>query len=102
MDLCGIVGNILENAITACQKMPEGQRWIQLTALTKNDSKLFIVATNSFDGKVRMKDGQFLSTKRSGQGIGLASILSTAERCGGSAQFSCQGQEFYSDIALPL
>lgn len=100
VDLCTILGNILENAMVACQRAKE--RYVQLTVLTENNNQLYIVAVNSFDGKVRQKDGVYLSTGRSGNGIGLLSIISTAEIYGGIAQFSHEGSRFYSNVAIPL
>ena len=102
VDLCGIIGNILENASSACLKLPPGQRWIQLTALTKNKAQLFIIATNSFNGKVKQKDGRYFSTSRNGTGLGLASIRTTAENYNGTAEFSHQDGEFYTDVVVPL
>ena len=102
VDLCGMIGNILENAITASLRLPEIERWIQLTVLTKNGAQLFIIATNSFDGKTRQKDGQYLSTNHHGTGMGLTSIKTTAEQYNGTAYFSHQDREFYTDIVIPL
>ncbi len=102
VDLCDIIGNILENAITACRKLDEHKRWIQLAAIIQNDSQLCIVATNSFDGHVRSKSGHYYSTRHSGKGIGLLSIASTAEKYGGTAEFSHEGGEFYTDIMMPI
>lgn len=102
VDLCGMMGNILENAVAACLTVAEGKRWIQFTAVTRFDSQLCIVATNSFDGNVRKKSGRYLSTHHSGRGIGLLSIASTAEKYGGAADFSHSGNEFYTDVMLPI
>ena len=102
VDLCGMIGNILENASSACLKLPAGQRWVQLTALTKNKAQLFIIATNSFNGKVKQKEGRYFSTNRSGTGLGLASIRTTAENYNGTAEFSHQDGEFYTDVVVPL
>lgn len=100
VDLCSIVGNILENAVAACQESDEKK--IQLTILTEDFSQLYIVGVNSFDGTVRQRDGKYLSTKQSREGIGLSSIESTAESYGGVAQFSHEGKRFFSNIAIPL
>lgn len=98
MDLCSMVGNILENAIMACGR----GGFLRLTVVTEEDVQFYIVATNSFRGSLRKEDGVYVSTSRSGRGIGLASIVSTAEKYGGVAQFSHKGQEFYSNVAIPL
>ncbi|MBQ9060652.1 MAG: GHKL domain-containing protein [Firmicutes bacterium] len=99
VDLCNIVGNILENAVIACQEAEEKQ--IQLTILAEEDGQLYIVAVNSFDGKVRVRSGTYLSKERGRTGIGLSSIQSTAESYGGLAQFSHEGKFFYSNVAIP-
>ena len=87
-----MIGNILENAVIACQKAEE--RTIQLSVIAEDNAQLFIVVVNGFDGKVRMKDGRYLSTDRDGNGIGLSSVISTAESYGGVAQFSMRGTAF--------
>ena len=102
LELCNMIGNILENAVFACQDIPEEQRWIQLTAQAPNSSQFLIVATNSFNGHVRKRRGVYLSTRRNSSGIGLSSITRTAERYGGTAEFSHKGNEFYSNIIIPL
>ncbi len=100
VDLCSMLGNILDNAVTACQKADEKR--IRLSLLAEDASQLYIVAVNTFNGTVRQKDGTYLSTDRGGTGIGLSSVTSTAESYGGVARFSHKGKEFYSSIAIPL
>lgn len=100
VDLCSIIGNILENAMNACYKVED--KWIQLTVLAENGDQLYIVAVNSFDGVIRKKDGVYLSTDRNGTGIGLSSIVSTAETYGGAARFSHEDKRFFSSVMIPL
>lgn len=100
VDLCGMIGNILENAVTACRKAEEKR--IQLTVLTEEAAQLYIVAVNTFNGVVKQADGRYLSTNRKGSGVGLSSVISTAEAYGGVARFSHKGTEFYSNVAIPL
>ena len=61
----------------------DGHRFIDLTILIENDAQLYIVATNSFDGKTRKKDQQYLSTKHAGEAYGIDSVRSIAESYGG-------------------
>ena len=100
VDLCSMLGNILNNAIAACQKSEEKR--IRLALMTEDASQLYLVAVNTFNGTVRQKDGAYLSTDRKGSGVGLSSVISTAESYGGVAQFSHKGKEFYSNVAIPL
>lgn len=102
VDLCNIIGNIFDNAIAACRELPETNRWIDLTISCPNDVRFGIVAVNSFNGKVKMDGGRYLSTHRGGSGIGLESISSAAERYGGTASFRHDGGEFISGIVIPM
>ena len=100
VDLCSMIGNILDNAVTACRKAEKKR--IALTVLTEDAAQLYIVAVNTFNGVVKQKGGRYLSTDRKGSGIGLSSVASTAEGYGGVARFSHKGTEFYSNVAIPL
>lgn len=100
VDLCNIVGNILDNAVAACQKADEKK--IQLSIIAEDGIQLYIVAVNSSDGKTRQKNGPLSSDSSRRQGIGLSSIRSIAEAYGGLAQFSVEDNRFYSNIAIPL
>lgn len=49
---------------------------------------------------MKTRSDTYLSTHKGGHGIGLSSIAATAERYGGIAKFSHEGNEFHSDITL--
>ena len=102
VDLCTIVGNILENAIAACRNVPEDSRFIQLSIVNEQNTSIFIVASNSYDGRSIKRDKRYVTTKRDGNGFGLTSIIQTAERNNGTAEFSDDGKIFYSNIMIPI
>lgn len=102
-DLCGMLGNLLENAYRACLTAEERDRFHTLSILLKHNRDLYIVSTNSFDGKVRKMDGKYASSRRNGSmGIGLSSIEITAEKYNGFARFSHRGKVFYCDIVMEV
>ena len=100
VDLCSVIGNILENAITASRDIPEEKRMIQFTVVTRHNTNLYIVATNNFNGKVRLNNDRYISTHRDGSGIGLASIVSIAESYGGAADFRHNEKQFFTNVML--
>ncbi len=103
LDMAALFGNIMENAIYACAALPEGQRYFSLTSEIRHGNSLYIVSTNSFDGKVlKSADGNYRSTKHGGQGTGLSSIAAAAEKYGGSSRFGSSGSEFYTDVVLKV
>ncbi len=101
-DMAALFGNIMENAIAGCQTLRSDSRYFCLTTEIRNGNRLYIVSTNNFDGVVKMKDGQYLSTKRNGSCIGMDSMKIIAEKYHGIAKFSHSANEFYTDIALCL
>ena len=101
VDLCTIIGNILENAVAACQELPAEERAITLSGLVQNH-RLYIVATNTFSGITRQRNGEYLSLRHSGNGIGLQSVRASAEKYHGKAEFTHTGKEFHSNVMLLL
>ncbi len=102
IDLCAMLGNLLENALQGCTTVPPLQRFINLSIdLTKNH-ELYLVCVNSFNGFVKKSQHKYLSTKKDGNGIGLLSITITVEKYNGIARFYHSESEFYSEIMLKL
>lgn len=88
MDLSLILGNGLDNAIEACERLAatEGP-WIRVRTMMRASFFLLEIA-NSFDGRLNYSSGQEFpetSKKDTGlHGIGLTSIRETARKyCGG-------------------
>lgn len=101
-DLTVIFGNLLENAVQACEKVSPERRFIYITADTDSPGCLYIVMNNSFYGELKKSKKGFLSTKATGseKGIGLSSVAATAEKYGGVAKFSAEDGNFSSRVLL--
>ncbi len=102
LDMVSLFGNLMENAIDGCRTVQSGRRYFCLTTEIRHGSRLYIVSTNNFDGRVRKGKDGYRSTKHSGNGIGLAAIAAAAEKYGGSAQASDSGAEFFIDVVLKI
>ncbi len=100
--LCSMIGNLFENAIEGCETVEETQRKLSLSIIVKDSSMLYIVTTNTFDGKVKMFNGRYLSTKRTNGGVGTTSISTLAERYGGSVHFHHDDHQFFVDLIIPV
>jgi len=76
-EMCIVLGNLLENAVEACQKI-EQERQIKLVVKPKGE-QLMIMVRNTYDGEVVLDGDKFVSTKESGSslvcGIGLESVM---------------------------
>lgn len=93
LDLCVLLGNALDNAVTACKTIKEG-RFINLAVSVEGDV-LMIMVRNSYDGKVQEENGELLSRKRDHRaGVGLRSIKDICKKYQGSMQIQYQEKEF--------
>ncbi len=102
IDLCSILGNLLENAIDGCMTVLPQQRFINLSVDLTAQKELYIISVNSFNGTVKKTNQKYLSTKKDGNGIGLWSVSITAEKYAGMTRFYHSETEFYSEVMLNL
>lgn len=90
MDLTIILGNLLDNALEACIKLPKEQReiFINITAL---HGVLTIQVVNTYDSsQLSIKDGKPYSTKKdkTWHGIGLNSVIHTIKKYNGVFEYN--------------
>lgn len=101
VDLCVLLGNALDNALTGCMRIREDRR-ILVTA--KAEGKLLsLMVKNTFDGVIKQKNDTLLSLKRENRtGVGLASMRSICQRYSGQMDTFWDESTFTVMILLPL
>ena len=83
-DLCVVLANPLENAIHACQKLPQNQRHIKLELELTDNQRLIASIENPCPQQVEFgPDGLPSSSKGEEYGLGLQSVRSVADKYGG-------------------
>lgn len=97
VDLCIIIGNLLDNAIDACMELPPEKRLIRLYMEMKGNY-LYLALTNTAGGS---KKRSFHSVKGEGHGLGLARLDATVKRNGGYVTRASEDQAFSTEILLP-
>lgn len=100
-ELCIIFGNLLENAMEACGRMGEGERFVRLDAQVR-EGVLTVTMDNSFDGRAVMESGVYRSSKRGEPGVGLSSVQAVARKHQGDARFAPEGPVFRSCVYLRI
>ena len=101
IDLCVIIGNLLDNAMDACEKLPEGSRFIRIYISVKGNH-LYMSFTNSA-GKKQEKVGMlFRSTKGVLGGIGLSRVDSLVSQYGGYVTRASEDGGYTTEVILPL
>ena len=100
-DLCVILGNLLENAVEACERMHSDKRFIRLSLSMTSSTILVMVIENSFEGSIRKSGTAFLSTKETNRkGIGISSVIHVADNYNGIHKFEYDDQIFKVSIML--
>lgn len=99
-ELCSVLSNLLENAMEAGMKTAPERRQTRVAAHLHSGHMVLLSVENTYDGRVREKNGVFLSSKRPGEGVGLQAIRHTAEKNGGYARFHYGDGMFAADVIL--
>ena len=101
VDLCIILGNLLDNAIEACMGLGEDERFIRIYMEMKA-TQLYISVTNAAPkGKRRKAGKRYASTKGDGHGFGLARIDHIVERHGGYLSRNSEDGVYSTEVLLP-
>ncbi len=106
LDMSVLIGNLLTNAIEACQRLEDKSSKRVYLGIKYRRSSLIIIVRNSFNpNSIKVSDGKYISSKshRSGTdiGIGIANIETVVERYGGLSEIKIENDEFVTKIIIP-
>lgn len=97
LDLCTVIGNLLDNAMDACMELPVEERLIRIYMEMKGNY-LYISVINTAGGK---KKSNFRTTKGEGHGFGLKRIDMIVEKYGGYITRASEDGAFSTEVLLP-
>lgn len=102
-DLCIIFGNLLDNAIEACQKVESSSRYINIRGHLIGEAIIYTIE-NSSSGTVTLEHHMPLTTKKDSQnhGIGLISVERIVLKNQGSIAFSPDKNKFTVILTFPV
>ena len=104
IELCTLLGNLLENAIEACNHLPvTANKQIHLHT-RETDHFLFLRVENTYDGLIIQDNHHLLSRKSTSDthGIGMESVRDIVERHDGTMDIYPMKDMFRIGISLPL
>lgn len=103
IDLCVIIGNLLDNAIEACMTITnEEERLIRIYIAEKME-QFYIYVVNSFEGKLNKRGSGFLTTKdERNRGYGIIRIDGIVVKNNGMINRQSERNIFATEIILPL
>ena len=102
VDLCAILGNLLDNAIEAARQVPDPSRRTVALTIRRIHQMLVIKVENSFSSVPVQENGELKTTKTEGglHGWGLKSAQTAAEKYDGMVQAGVSGEVFRAVATL--
>lgn len=101
IDLCIIIGNLLDNAMEGCSKLEPENRFVHIYIHVKG-SLLYMSFTNSAGKKQRKVGNLFLSSKGREHGFGLTRVDSLVAKNGGYLTRASEDGGYTTEVTLPL
>lgn len=101
MDFTAFVANALDNAVTACSKVPEKQRRLRVRT-ARNKVAYVIEIANSYSGTVVFDEDGLPVSKESGHGIGTRSISEFAKKNNAGLDYDVTEDWFELRIFFPI
>lgn len=102
-DIVVILGNLLDNALTAVMEMPGQERFLSVKLLY-NRGRLVIRVVNPFQGNVPYEGGKIVTSSgdKAHHGYGLKNVRKVVDAYGGFMEIRHEEQVFIVDILLYL
>ena len=102
LDLCVILGNLLDNAIESCRKIKNpDERFIRVyIGILKK--QLYISITNATSETVKQRTDHYFTTKRGDHGHGLKRVDQVVKKYDGYLNRQNEPGVFATEIILPL
>ena len=100
-ELCSLFGNLLDNSVEACERLPEGERWAKLKVSRQMDM-VCVLCENPYD-EVKREGGKIVTRKADpkSHGLGLQQMERLIKKHGGTMEIETENHVFSVSILLP-
>ncbi|MDD6036291.1 MAG: GHKL domain-containing protein [Lachnospiraceae bacterium] len=102
IDLCILLGNLIDNAVEACRGIPEEEERFLRIYMCIRKQQLYISVSNATNEVIRKLDAEYISKKRGDHGHGLKRINIVVDKYGGFIKRANEPGVFATEIMLPL
>ncbi len=101
IDLCVVIGNLIDNAVEACEKVDPEHQFIRLyIGILRR--QLYVSVTNATSEVVRKLDEEYITTKRGDHGHGLKRVNNIVNKYDGYINRKNEPGVFVTEIMLPI
>lgn len=99
-DLCGILGNLMENALRAVSELPQERRRVRVISRMLSQQMLGLSVENPYEGTVKLNKKGLPKAKRSDHGLGMASVAAAVQRYKGTLDIQTERGVFVVNLLL--
>ncbi len=102
VELCAVLGNLLDNATESCERLPEEERFIRVYIGVLKEQ--FYMSVQNAAGEIKRTGEGYLSVKRGGRnyGYGIFRIDRIAQKYGGCVNRQNEQGVFATELLFPL
>lgn len=101
VDLCVILGNLLDNAIEACGQVEEGKRFLRIY-MTVNKTQFYLSVQNSAKEEPDFEERNYISRKRGNHGLGMKRVRASLDKYQGYLKLANEPGIFAAEATMPL
>lgn len=102
VDLCVLLGNLIDNAIEACEKLKEQEQRFLRIYMCVRKQQLYISVSNATNEVIRKLDKDYITNKRGNHGYGLKRIDLIVDKYQGYINRQNEPGVFATEVMLPL
>lgn len=101
VDLCVILGNLLDNALEACALVEEAGRFLRIY-MTVNKSQLYFSVQNAAREEPDFEARNYITRKRGNHGLGMKRVQAAVDKYGGYLHLANEPGIFAAEVTMPL
>ena len=101
VDMCVILGNLLDNALEACAKLEAKDRFLRIY-LAVRKCQLYMSVQNSAKQELGFEQRHYISTKRGNHGLGMKRVQTVVDKYDGFLRLANEPGIFAAEVTLPL
>ena len=101
VDLCVILGNLMDNALEACKQIAEENRFLRIY-MKVNKSQLYLSIQNSAKEYTDFDEQNYITKKRGNHGLGMKRVQTAVEKYQGYLNLANEPGIFAAEVTIPL
>lgn len=101
VDLCVILGNLLDNALEACEQIAADQRFLRIY-MNVNKSQMYLSVQNAAKEDLDFNERNYITNKRGSHGFGMRRVRTAVEKYDGFLHLANEPGIFAAEVTMPL